>query len=176
MSAPEKIYLYPSDRAGYEYEEEWGNKPWGENYVEYTRTDVFIEKACKAYCEVCKMPNFNRGECKFINEFRSQMEGVRKMTRLLKSLKPQNNITDEELVQARNNAYRDALDKIEYHSGEPTFDDGWSAAIWYLKKRNTMLQSQWKPSEEQMGALKQCMDYQVNLRTLYNDLKKLRDE
>ena len=47
MKAPYKIYLYPSDRAGEEYEEEWGDKPWGEDYVEYTRTDVFIERACK---------------------------------------------------------------------------------------------------------------------------------
>lgn len=42
--APEKIYLYPSDRCGEEYEAEWGDKPWGEDYVEYTRTDAFIEK------------------------------------------------------------------------------------------------------------------------------------
>ena len=45
MEAPEKIYLYPSDRCGEEYEAEWGDKPWGEDYVEYTRTDAFIEKA-----------------------------------------------------------------------------------------------------------------------------------
>lgn len=44
MAAPEKIYLYPSDRAGEEYEDEWGTKPWGEDYVEYTRTDAFIDK------------------------------------------------------------------------------------------------------------------------------------
>jgi Txe/YoeB family toxin of Txe-Axe toxin-antitoxin module len=57
----------------------------------------------------------------------------------LKSLRPQNSsVTDEELEQAKKDAYNDALDKIEYHSGEPTFDDGWDAAIWYLKKRNTM--------------------------------------
>ena len=55
--------------------------------------------------------------------------------RKLKSFRSQNNITDEELAQAKKNAYNDALDKIEYYSGEPTFDDGWSAAIWYLKKR-----------------------------------------
>ena len=71
----------------------------------------------------------------------------------LKSLRPQNNITDEELAQAKKDAYNDALDKIEYHSGEPTFDDGWSAAIWYLKKKNAMPQAQWKPSDEQMKAL-----------------------
>ena len=45
MEAPEKIYLYPSDRAGEEYEDEWGTFPWGEDCVEYTRTDAFIEKA-----------------------------------------------------------------------------------------------------------------------------------
>ena len=45
MEAPEKIYLYPSDRAGEEYEEEWGDKPWGKDYVEYTHTDAFIKKA-----------------------------------------------------------------------------------------------------------------------------------
>ncbi len=45
MEAPEKIYLYPSDRAGEEYESEWGAIPWGEDCVEYTRTDAFIEKA-----------------------------------------------------------------------------------------------------------------------------------
>ena len=52
-------------------------------------------------------------------------------------VQPQNSsVTDEELVQAKKDAYNDALDKIEYHGGKPTFDDGWSAAIWYLKKRN----------------------------------------
>jgi hypothetical protein len=43
--APEKIYLYPSDIAGEEYEDEWGTFPWGEGYVEYTRIDAFIKKA-----------------------------------------------------------------------------------------------------------------------------------
>ena len=51
MEAPEKIYLYPSDRAGEEYEDEWGTIPWGEGCVEYTRTDAFIEKAEKAMIE-----------------------------------------------------------------------------------------------------------------------------
>ena len=46
-NAPEKIYLYPDDRAGEEYEAEWGDKPWGEGCVEYIRTDAFIEKAEK---------------------------------------------------------------------------------------------------------------------------------
>ena len=42
--APERIYLYPSDRAGEAYEDEWGDRPWSDS-VEYTRTDAFIEKA-----------------------------------------------------------------------------------------------------------------------------------
>lgn len=59
----------------------------------------------------------------------------------LKSLKdrvsPQNfAVTDEDLAQAKKDAYNDALDKIEYHSGEPTFDDGWSAAIDYIQKKS----------------------------------------
>ena len=63
----------------------------------------------------------------------------RELLTWLKSLRPQNSsITDEELAQAKKDAYNDALDKIEYHNGEPTFDDGWSAAIWYLKKRNVL--------------------------------------
>ena len=45
--APKKIYLYPSDRAGEDYEDEWGDKPWGEDCVEYTRTDVVVEKVCE---------------------------------------------------------------------------------------------------------------------------------
>mgnify|MGYP003483179889 CR=1 FL=1 len=44
MEAPKKIYSYPSDRAGEEYEGEWGAIPWGEDCVEYTRTDAFIDR------------------------------------------------------------------------------------------------------------------------------------
>jgi len=101
----------------------------------------------------------------------------------VKSLRPQNNITDEELAQAKKDAYNDALGKIEYHSGDPTFDDGWSAAIWYLKKRNIRLQSQWKPSDGQMVVLN---DIIINghlsnaneriLKSLQEQLKKLREE
>ena len=98
----------------------------------------------------------------------------------LKSLRPQNNITDEELAQAKKNAYNDALDKIEYHSGEPTFDDGWSAAIWYLKKRNAQFKNIWKPSDYQLEALESATEncayseYQDCLRELIEQLKKLK--
>ena len=97
-------------------------------------------------------------------------------------------ITDEELVQAKKDAYNDALDKIEYHSGEPTFDDGWSAAIWYLKKRNAQPQNRWKPSNEQIKVCKEVYadilsakgfdlgTVNSELNRMEEQLKKLRDE
>jgi len=70
----------------------------------------------------------------------------------LKSLKervqPQNfTVTDEELAQAKKNAYNDVLDKIEYHSDEPTFDDGWSAAIDFFQKKSLRPQPKQEFSE-----------------------------
>lgn len=85
MEAPKKIYLYASDRAGEEYEDEWGTFPWGEDYVEYTRTDAFIEKAEKFFTEKFEVedyndnididgsPIFNYG--RFIEDFRKYMKG-----------------------------------------------------------------------------------------------------
>ena len=109
--------------------------------------------------------------------------------RFLKSLKERvqlNNltVTDEELAKAKKDAYNDALDKLEYRSSVLTFDDGWSAAIWYLKKRNAQPQTTWKPSDEQMNALLSKLPVikgggnkvQDILESLYNDLKKLRAE
>jgi hypothetical protein len=106
----------------------------------------------------------------------------------LKSIKDrvqfQNSIvTDEELAQAKKEAYNDALDKIEYHSDEPTFDDGWSAAIGYIRKKAINPQPHWKPSEKQMQALSDAGNsfrpfeegHKV-LWSLYNDLKKLREK
>lgn len=112
------------------------------------------------------------------------IEKLKEQIDWLKSLKdrvsPQNfAVTDEELAQAKKDAYNDALNKIEYYSGEPTFDDGWSAAIWYLRKRNIILQKQWKPSEEQLEALESATEncayseYQDCLRELIGQLKKL---
>lgn len=54
---------------------------------------------------------------------------IEKIKSWLQSLKF--NITDEELDKARKDAFKDAF----YHNGDPTFNDGWSTAIWYLKKR-----------------------------------------
>jgi len=47
MEAPKKIYICPSDLAGIDYDEEWLEFPWGDNNIEYTRTDAFIKKACE---------------------------------------------------------------------------------------------------------------------------------
>lgn len=44
----------------------------------------------------------------------------------------------EELDRAKTDAFNIALDKIEYHSEEPSFSDGWDAAIQYLKKVNLL--------------------------------------
>ena len=61
-------------------------------------------------------------------------------------MKKQNLIfTDEELAQAKKDAYNDALDKIEYNSGEPTFGDGWCAAISYIRKKSVITRKQQKP-------------------------------
>ena len=107
----------------------------------------------------------------------------------LKSLKervqPQNNtITSDELAQAKKEAYNDALDKIEYHSGVPSFDDGWSAAIWYIKKKNIGFKNTWTPSEEQIATFWDAIcnlnhdgyKWIDDLKSLFQDLKKLSSE
>lgn len=42
--------------------------------IEYIRTDAFIEKACDAYCKVCKIPNCRRNECKWISDFKEHFK------------------------------------------------------------------------------------------------------
>ena len=73
MEAPEKIFVTITHPMSDKYVEmiafEHGDG------IEYTRTDAFIEKACDAYCKVCKMPNCRRNECKFISEFKNYMKG-----------------------------------------------------------------------------------------------------
>lgn len=55
---------------------------------------------------------------------------------MLTTFKPRNcAISEEEFKQAKKDAFNEALDKIEYHSGEPTFDDGWSAAVSFILKK-----------------------------------------
>ena len=75
--APYKIYLYSSDRAGEEYEAEWGDKPWGEDCVEYIRTDAFIEKACK-WLEDNLLDYWGQKNATpdgFIEDFRNHLKG-----------------------------------------------------------------------------------------------------
>jgi len=81
MDAPEKIYLYQDDRAGYEYEAEWGDKPWGEDCVEYIRTDAFNDKACRVIEKLLSgyfIRNFNFGDSydidRLIEDFKKAME------------------------------------------------------------------------------------------------------
>lgn len=69
--APERLYLSKNIYSTFLYQVP---DPDDETAVEYIQTNVFIEKACKAYCKMCKMPNCNSDECKFINEFRNHME------------------------------------------------------------------------------------------------------
>lgn len=42
--------------------------------VEYTRTDVFIDKTCNAYCMMYKTPKCKGEDCKYIKDFRKYME------------------------------------------------------------------------------------------------------
>ena len=41
--------------------------------VEIEKEEV-IEKACNAYCNVCKMPNCRSNECKWVSDFKKAME------------------------------------------------------------------------------------------------------
>lgn len=82
------------------------------------------------------------------------------MLRKKQEQRSQINITDEELAQAMKEAYNEVLDKTEYNSDWPTFDDGWNAAIWYLKKRNGRPQSHCKPNDDQMHYLISKEDYE----------------
>lgn len=77
--APEKIYItnfdieaLPKDE---QLSERWHEVRTQDTDIEYTRTDAFIEKACKAYCKTCKMPNCNGKDCKFIENFKNYMKG-----------------------------------------------------------------------------------------------------
>ena len=73
--APKKIYLYPDDRAGYEYDAEWGTFPWGEDCVEYTRTDAFIKKACELLAPVFKdLAGYYSG-AELLDDFKKHMKG-----------------------------------------------------------------------------------------------------
>ena len=151
-------------------------------YVEWSEEDEEMLSRIDDSLKALRFMYISGGE-----EDRETWKAVDEEIKYIKSLKervqPQNlTITDEELTQAKKEAYNDALDKIEYHSGVPSFDDGWSAAIWYLKKRDIFKpQSQWKPSEEQMKGIDcaiKTLRHQLNvedkrLNSLYKQLKSL---
>lgn len=109
--------------AGYEWEVAWSE----EDKRKINRIHSILGQAADthAYSTTCRL--IGDKECIELQDF---------IKSLKERVQPQNfTITDEELIKARNEAYNDALDKLEYHSDTPTFNDGWYAAIWYLKKR-----------------------------------------
>ena len=70
--APDKLYFTSNENGTHYYTE---GIPFEREYIEYTRTDAFIEKACNAYCKICKMPNCKGEDCKYIKGFRKYMKG-----------------------------------------------------------------------------------------------------
>ncbi len=70
MEAPEKIFIcdYGSE-VSYEWHSESEFETKGHNDIEYTRTDAFIEKACKyiswhqcEYIDLDDLKNYMKGE------------------------------------------------------------------------------------------------------------------
>lgn len=78
--APKKIYLFENPISGTP-DDRWLSKRSHDNYVEYIRTDVFIEKACEKL-EKCMYDNLmfqgrlHRKEIieNFIENFKKYME------------------------------------------------------------------------------------------------------
>ena len=81
MEAPEKLYVDADDefRDSFLYGFIEKHK---EDDIEYTRTDVLIEKACNAYCKVCghyahSVPtHICRHDCKYFSDFKKYIKGV----------------------------------------------------------------------------------------------------
>ena len=72
MKAPERIYFGEADKSVLDI---YSTKEHDDE-VEYVRTDVFIEKACNAYCKVCKVPDCRSNECKWISDFKRHLETI----------------------------------------------------------------------------------------------------
>lgn len=77
MKAPEKLYLDDDDKLFDLFPvlclastEKHGND------IEYVRKDAFIERACNAYCKLCKMPNCRSNECKWISDLKGHLETI----------------------------------------------------------------------------------------------------
>ena len=71
--APEKIYFSATENGTHYYTE---GIPFEREYIEYSRTDAFIDKACDAYCKVCghfahDVPtHICRQDCDYYSRFR----------------------------------------------------------------------------------------------------------
>ena len=66
METPERIYFGEADKSVLDI---YSTKEHDDE-VEYIRKDVFVEKACDAYCKVCKMPDCRSNECECVEKFR----------------------------------------------------------------------------------------------------------
>jgi hypothetical protein len=72
METPERIYFGEADKSVldiYSTQEH-------DDEVEYIRKDAFIEKACDAYCKICKVPNCRSNECKWISDLKGHLETI----------------------------------------------------------------------------------------------------
>lgn len=69
MEAPEKLYVDTEDKLSDSILYGFTEKRKDDD-IEYIRKDAFIEKACDAYCKVCKTPNCRSNECKWISDFK----------------------------------------------------------------------------------------------------------
>jgi hypothetical protein len=72
METPERIYFGEADKSVLDI---YATKEHDDE-VEYIRKDVFVEKACDAYCKVCKMPNCRSNECKWISDLKGHLETI----------------------------------------------------------------------------------------------------
>ena len=79
MEAPEKIYLQPLENN--EIYNHWYSLKLNNNFIEYTRTEAFIEKGCDMYCKVCghyahtTPSHICRQACDYFIKFRNYMKG-----------------------------------------------------------------------------------------------------
>lgn len=74
--APEEIYLLLDGRYDNGLSICWYEAPYSTGAIEYTRTDVFIEKACEWIDKTLRNTDFYENEIElFIKEFKKYMEG-----------------------------------------------------------------------------------------------------
>ena len=83
--APEKIYLQvcgdcpQTDCESCKFEDFEDNITWCKDRIfpkdiEYIHTDVFIERACDAYCAICDTKECgDTGECLWVEKFRKRL-------------------------------------------------------------------------------------------------------